>query len=572
MSARPNRFLRRLVVIAVLLAIAPVIAIGFVLVGVNRDALRERSQEVLFAITDDVAHDLASAVDHTHARLDGVALVLADPVAPPDQRIAAARAIAAATGTTAIAIFDENGASVDVLSPKGATWDLGPTLAPELRTLASTDGFATGETTIVGDEPLMPVVVPVRGQGARWFVATTLVMGPFAERLISISRDRLGGAFDAVTVVDDKLRFIVHMDPERRLLPATSLDILRGIDGEALRAGILVYRDVGRTVGVVRSLPGFSWAVVAQMPRDQVYAPVDRARRLVIVAVVVAALLALVAAVLLSRRAARPIRTLVDLARDLGRRKFARRVEIKTGDELETLGAAMSTAAAELEQGERRLREEVAIRAQLGRYLPNQLVEKIVAHDDPLSLGGGRRRITVVFADIAAFTALAEREPPDRVVALLNQLFTILTEIVFRHGGTVDKLIGDCLMAFWGAPDDQPDHAKRAVAAAIDMQRWLDVANDCWETSLGLTIHLAIGVHTGDAIVGNLGSEARMEYTCVGDTVNVAARLESLARPQQILISEATRAEITTDVRCARIGKRQLPGRMAAVELHEVIL
>jgi class 3 adenylate cyclase len=394
--------------------------------------------------------------------------------------------------------------------------------------------------------------------------------------LLSLVQSRFAGRFDAVTVIDADMRFIIHVDPERRLSAASRVGALTGIDAAALRAGILVFRDVddarGGTLAVVRSVPGLPWAVVAELPRDQVYAPLDRARHLVIIAVASAALLALIAALILSHRAAAPIRALVELAQDLGRRKFTRKVTVTTGDELETLARAMTGAAAELEASEIRLRDEAAIRTQLRRYLPGKLVERIVAHEQDVALASRRRDITVVFADIAAFTALAEREPPDRVVALLNQLFTMLTEIVFRHGGTVDKLIGDCMMAFWGAPDDQPDHANRAVAAAIDMQRWLDVANDCWETSLGLTIHLAIGVHSGDAIVGNLGSEARMEDTCVGDTGNVAARLESLARPQQILISEATREKLDASVRCARIGRRRLPGRMAPVELHEVLL
>jgi class 3 adenylate cyclase len=575
MTAPKRRFQRKLAAVLVFAAIAPVIAIGFVLVDVNRGTLRERSQELLFAVTDDVAHVTSGALDDARRQLAAIALMLGDPTLPAGERIASARALVAAGTHMPVAIYDEAGAQIDSILVPGSSWLGGASLSAELRERALRDGSALGDVGVVDSTPAVQLVVPIYGRAVKWFAMTTVTLAPLADRLVAMSRDRFGGNLEAVSVVDAQHRLVVGVDPERTLAPA-SMDVLQGLDEAAIRAGILVFREVdgkgGGSVGVVRSLPGLPWAVVAQMPRSEVYAAADHARRLVLIAVAIAALLALGAALWWSHRAARPIRALVDLARDLGRRKFDRKIVIDTGDELETLGEAMTTAARELDVSERKLRDETAIRAQLGRYLPEKLVERIVVQQQPRELASDRRTITVLFADIAAFTALAEREPPDRVVALLNELFTMLTQIVFRHGGTVDKLIGDCLMAFWGAPDDQPDHAKRAVAAAVDMQRWLDVANDCWESSLGLTIHVAIGVHSGDAIVGNLGSVARMEYTCVGDTVNVAARLESLARPQQILISEATRAELDPAMRCARIGKRHLPGRMAPVELHEVLL
>lgn len=566
-----RRFSTRLAVIAIVLAIAPVIAIGWTLVDVNRDTLRRDNEELMLAITDDIANATTGALDETRARLGAVAIVLGDGTRAPSDRLAVARAVVAASGLEAVAVFDATGAKVDAIVADGKTWRGPATLAEPERARATQDGSAIGGVTLVGSDARVLLVVPIAGQAARWYAATQASLAPVADRLVGIARDRFANRFDAVTLVDRDLRYVVHADPERFGTPATDNAMLAGIDARTLAAGILVYRDEGTgTVGVIRSLPSLPWAVVAQAPREVVYRSSERARRLVIIAVAIAAALAVIAALLLARRAAAPIKQLVTLANDLGARRFDTRVAIKTGDELETLGDAMHAAAADLEAGERKLREEEATRAQLGRYLPQSLVDRVAKRD--LALAGRRREITVVFADIAAFTALAEREPPDKVVMLLNQLFTILTEIVFRHGGTVDKLIGDCLMAFWGAPDDQPDHAQRAVAAAVDMQRWLEVANDCWEVSLGLTIHLAIGVHTGDAIVGNLGSDARMEYTCVGDTVNVAARLETLARPQQILISDATRAALGERPRCAALGSRHLPGRMAPVELHEVIL
>jgi len=576
-STKPRRrFSTRLAAIAVLIAITPVIAIGLVLVDTNRSALRSRSEELLFAVTDDIANAATGALDDARARLGAVAAVLGDPSYGAQERLGIARAIVATSGLEAVGVYDETGAWVDAIVAKGASWPSRDPLAAPLRETAGAEHVAFGEVELVGTDVRVPIVVPIAGRAERWFAVARVSLAPLQDRLLGVARDRFEGRFDAVTLVDTRLRYVVHADPERRLASAAGLPLLEGLEPRALTEGILLFRDVdgssGGMLGVIRSLPTLPWAVVAQTPRAVVYEPVERARRFVIVAVASAALLAMGAAIVLVRRAAAPIRTLVQLAHDLGQRRFDRRAEISTGDELETLADAMHTAALDLDASERKVREETEIRTQLGRYLPQKLVAGIADHDPTMALSSGRRQVSVMFADIASFTALAEREPPDKVVALLNQLFTILTEIVFRHGGTVDKLIGDCMMAFWGAPDDQPDHAKRAVAAAIDIQRWLDVANDCWEDALGLQIQLAIGIHSGDAIVGNLGSDQRMEYTCVGDTVNVAARLESLARPQQILISDATRDALPASVRCAPLGKRHLPGRMGEVGLHEVIV
>ncbi|MEQ8887549.1 MAG: adenylate/guanylate cyclase domain-containing protein, partial [Sandaracinaceae bacterium] len=279
-------------------------------------------------------------------------------------------------------------------------------------------------------------------------------------------------------------------------------------------------------------------------------------------------LLAVLASFFLARRLTAPIATLVEFTKQLSARRFDARVQVETGDELAVLGDALSEAAAALERSEEAMRQEQAIRGDLGRYLPAELVEAIIRREASMELGGQRREITVLFADVVAFTPLSDRLPPEQVVSLLNELFTLLTGAVFRHEGTVDKFVGDCVMAIWGAPTAQPDHAERALAAARDMMRFLESANAGWRESVGVEIQLAIGVNTGEAVVGNVGSKERMEYTAIGDVVNVAARLETIARPQQILVTRATADAVDREL--ARVGEREVPGRAAPVELFEV--
>lgn len=152
------------------------------------------------------------------------------------------------------------------------------------------------------------------------------------------------------------------------------------------------------------------------------------------------------------------------------------------------LGGALNRAASNLAASEARIRHEVAVRTDLGRYVPEQLVERIVRREADMRLGGEKRPITVMFADVVGFTPLTERLPPEVVVGILNELFTILTQIVFKHEGTVDKFVGDCVMAFWNAPGDQPDHVERALEAAEDMQTWLESGNERWKQRYGVTI------------------------------------------------------------------------------------
>ena len=213
-----------------------------------------------------------------------------------------------------------------------------------------------------------------------------------------------------------------------------------------------------------------------------------------------------------------------------------------TRDDLELISAVAAQAAVAVENArahERLAREEVA-RANYSRFLPEYVVQQLLENPDSFKLGGVNQEITVLFADIRGFTSLAEIAPPEKVVQLLNRYFTAMSDIVFAHGGTLDKYIGDGLMALFGAPTVSPDDACNAVAAAVAMQRQVQSINGELRREGFDEIQIGIGLHTGEATVGYIGSERRSEYTAIGDTVNLASRLESNAQPGQILLTGAT--------------------------------
>jgi adenylate cyclase len=208
--------------------------------------------------------------------------------------------------------------------------------------------------------------------------------------------------------------------------------------------------------------------------------------------------------------------------------------------ELITAVAAQTAVTVETVKAHRRLAREEVARANYSRFMPEYVVKQLLDNPHSFRLGGVNQTITVLFADIRGFTAISEREKPEKVVGLLNRYFSAMSEIIFERGGTLDKYIGDGLMAIFGAPTASPEDPVNAVKAAVTMQKRLITLNQELHTEGYGQIAVGMGLHTGEATIGYIGSDKRSEYTAIGDTVNLASRLESNARGGEILMSEAT--------------------------------
>ncbi|MDQ3816877.1 MAG: GAF domain-containing protein [Acidobacteriota bacterium] len=216
--------------------------------------------------------------------------------------------------------------------------------------------------------------------------------------------------------------------------------------------------------------------------------------------------------------------------------------------ELDTqLLAAVAAQAATAVEGARtheRVQREALARSAFARFMPEHIIKELVECPEKFHLGGTNRRISVLFCDVRGFTRLAHRAPPETIVDLLNILFTEMAAEIFAHQGTLNKYLGDGLMALFGAPVETDEHAVNAVSTAVGMQRRIKHVNEQLVVRGLPKVMLGIGINTGEATVGCIGAEQRSEYTAIGDTVNIAARIEGIAHPGQILVTNETVKEL----------------------------
>jgi adenylate cyclase len=243
-----------------------------------------------------------------------------------------------------------------------------------------------------------------------------------------------------------------------------------------------------------------------------------------------------------------------------------------TENDLRILAALGAQAAVVLESADlqRRLHAEERQRENLARFLPPVLVDQVAKGEVKLADAGELREITVLFADIRGFTPLAETQPPAQIVRMLKEYFELMAETVFDHRGIVDKYIGDALMALWGAPEPLEDAPLRACRAALEMQAKLLLFNSGRATRGEPPIGVGIGINSGPAVVGLMGSSRRPEYTAIGDTVNVASRLCGLARPGQVLTSGSTASLVAGALPTKPHSDAQVKGRAQRVAVFEI--
>jgi len=211
------------------------------------------------------------------------------------------------------------------------------------------------------------------------------------------------------------------------------------------------------------------------------------------------------------------------------------------------------------------------IKHSFSHYLSPQVIEQLIQDPDRLQLGGDRKELTIFFSDLEGFTSISENLAPDQLIQLLNDYLSAMTEIILDEEGTIDKYEGDAIIAFWNAPLETPGHPARAVSAALRCQKRLAELRPLFQKRCGHEMHMRIGINTGQAVVGNLGSSNRFDYSMLGDAVNLAARLEGANKQfdSYTMISDATHTQLDTSFLCRELALLTVVGRKTPVRVYE---
>ena len=298
--------------------------------------------------------------------------------------------------------------------------------------------------------------------------------------------------------------------------------------------------------------------------RDAIDRALHRARRetLLISAVMVG--VGIAGAVGLSAVLTRPVLRLAQGTRAVAGGDFGVSVPVTSRDEIGVLTASFN-------QMTKSLHEKEMIKRAFTRYVAREVVDEILRDPERPMLRGERRDVTVLFCDMRGFTSLAERLAPEEVVLLLNEYYDLMIDTTFRNGGTLDKFLGDGVMAVFGAPIAHPDHSIRAVRTALAMQSGVAELSRRRVQAGKDPIAVGIGVSAGEAVTGTVGTQDRMEYAVIGESVTEAARLQATARPGQVLISRRTYDYVPGLVDARPLGPIQIKGEKQPVDVYEVL-
>jgi class 3 adenylate cyclase/HAMP domain-containing protein len=386
----------------------------------------------------------------------------------------------------------------------------------------------------------------------------------------------------ARTLLERPSEWILALDAQGRLAFSTS----ERTPGEAEVAGLRellrqktegwVEFRTGRTarVGFSFGFAPFGWSCLISEERSVFFRAVTEIAAQNAAILVGACIVSLVLLLVFAGYLTRPLTRMVGAMKQIiAAHDLTARVPVEYRDESGTLAHTFNLTVAELEKAYNQIKDfafkavvarkrEQELRNIFQKYVPKEVIDKYFRHPESL-LVGEDRVLAVLFADIRGFTAIAERMEPEQMVHSLNSYFSRMVDIIMLHGGIVDKYIGDCIMAFFGAPVQHPDDAQQAVLAALEMQEALSAFNG-EQAKAGLPeFRIGIGINYGSVTVGNIGSDKKMDYTVIGDMVNMASRLESLTKiyRQELIFSESVYREAGRKLLCRRVDKVLVRGK-----------
>lgn len=375
-------------------------------------------------------------------------------------------------------------------------------------------------------------------------------------------------------IVDAGGEVRAHSDIQRsgkKYEPPAGVEVVEEGDGFTVRSahadnGEPVF-DIMVPVYLTGSEKNLLGTIYMGLSKSVIEAPAKKAQKTVALIAMAGLLLGGIGAFTLAKLTVAPIGLLVRGANEIGQGNLDQEIAVRSKDEIGELTIAFN----EMAKG---LREKAFIRDTFERYMSKQLAEKLLDGDGKLmrvELGGEHRFVTVLFTDIRGFTTMSENLDPKKVISFLNEYFSTMVDVVFEQKGFIDKFIGDAMMIIYGVPVKADDDAVRAVRTGLRMKEALRAFNERRVAEGQPPIHTGIGINSGTVVAGNVGSKERMNYTVIGDAVNLAARLEPLSREENVIISQSTYDIVKDLFVIEKKGEVMLKGKLEPQMIYEVI-
>jgi len=464
-----------------------------------------------------------------------------------------------------------------IVSPRGDVLAASDAVLPEAMNRVSV-AYALEGTPYVSEaftskayqSEVVALAVPVKDPAGSVIAVITAIfdLQSMLEELVAGSRFNRSGF---AVIVDGEGDIVAHPDRSRLGTSVQRYDAVqrawatRGsgsvVAGNA--AGVerlFFYRALANPSTVGRQ----PWVLMTEIDEAEELAVLRRLQRELYGGIVVLLLISVLLAQQVAASVEGPLGSLKHLAARLGQGDLEAQSDVKGRDLAGSLAASLDSMAAGL-------RERDRVKEVFGRYIATQVSDRILKGD--VNLGGEAREVTILFSDIRNFTSMSEDMAPQQVVAFLNAYFSEMVEAVFEQGGVLDKFLGDGLMAVFGSLGDQPDHALRAVRAALRMKALLGKINGERAVEGKPPIAIGIGIHTAEVIVGNIGSARRLEYTVIGDGVNTSSRVQALNKEfgTTILITETTYDAAQGEFECRAMPETRIRGKQRPLKFYEVI-
>ncbi len=574
----------RFILILVLITLIPLLITGYILTKINEESIKVQTKEFQLSVSIQLTALTHSILNTSCSELNEISRILSDTKLSTDQVIRlTSYKVSNSKNIQSVNIHNVEGLYIDSLVTAGNELKsyITEKIPEDLISMIREGKCVPGKFFNTGSRIYLQIFKSWKtgGKLQGYFQVITEITGLSAQ-LKEIIQKRSFPRFDKAYVIDRNFNMVANSD-------WTGQSDINDISYKKMVSGIISQREIpSKNIGIafdhhdgktewlvnINTISRMNWILITLQEKSKAYESLYSLQQKILLIALIFILISGFTGALLGTHLSSPILKIAKGARILAENNFTHRIkDIRSGDEIGEVADAFNYLGESLEIYDARIKKEVAIRSDLSRYLTPELVESIIDRKADLELGGKKQKIAVLFADIAGFTSIAESKPPEQVVSILNELFTILTGIIFRNNGMIDKFIGDSVMALFGIPDSDPAAVDHAVSTAKEMRTWLEVGNKKWRKDLGINIELSISINYGEAIVGNIGSESRMEFTAIGDIVNTAAKVEKIALADQILITEEVYNILSDKTNVRPAGEFKISGHEENARLFEIL-